>query len=116
MEIVVNDRKYGGGGIHNLFATGRPVIGYESYYKGGVSANGDPYLPQLAGDLWVEGVTSFDLTHKTAHEVGNLIAELQREPDRITEMGANAAKRFREVVNYDEEELDIRKMFSRVLP
>ncbi len=91
--------------IHNWFSVGRPVIGYESYYR-----------DQLAGPLWQEGVTSFDLTDKTAHEVGNLLAELQREPDRIVEMGANAAKRFREVVNYDAEEQEIRRMFSRVLP
>jgi hypothetical protein len=91
--------------IHNWFAVGRPVIGYESYYR-----------DQLAGPLWQEGITSFDITGKTAHEVGNLLAELQREPERIIEMGANAARRFREVVDYDAEEQVIRAMFSQVLP
>jgi hypothetical protein len=91
--------------IHNLFAVGRPVIGYESYYR-----------DQLAGPLWQEGITSFDITDKTAHEVGNLLAELQREPERIIEMGANAAKRFREIVDYDAEEREIRAMFAQVLP
>ncbi len=91
--------------IHNWFSVGRPVIGYESYYR-----------DQLAGALWQEGVTSFDITSKTAHEIGNLLAELQREPGRIIEMGANAAKRFSEVVNYDAEEQAIRAMFAQVLP
>lgn len=91
--------------IHNWFAVGRPIIGYESYYR-----------DQLAGPLWQEGVTSFDITGKTAHEVGNLLSELQREPERIVEMGANAARRFREIVNFDEEEQAIRAMFAQVLP
>jgi len=91
--------------IHNWFAVGRPVIGYESYYR-----------DQLAGPLWQEGITSFDITDKTAHEVGNLLSELQREPERIVAMGAAAAARFREVVDYDAEEQAIRAMFARVLP
>jgi len=91
--------------IHNWFSVGRPVIGYESYYR-----------DQLAGPLWQEGVTSFDITGKTAHEVGNLLSELQREPERIVRMGENAAKRFREIVNFDEEEQAIRAMFAQVLP
>jgi glycosyltransferase involved in cell wall biosynthesis len=91
--------------IHNWFAVGRPVLGYEWYYRS-----------QLAGPLWQEGVTSFDLTDKTPHEVGNLLSELQREPERIVTMGAAAAARFREVVDYDEEEQAIRAMFAAVLP
>ena len=91
--------------IHNWFAVGRPVIGYESYYRN-----------QLAGPLWQEGVTSFDITDKTAHEVGNLLSELQREPERIVAMGAAAAARFREVVDYDAEEQAIRALFAAVLP
>ena len=91
--------------IHNWFAVGRPVLGHEWYYR-----------TQLAGPLWQEGITSFDLTDKTAHEVGNLLAELQREPERIIEMGNAAAARFREVVNFDEEEQAIRRMFEQVLP
>jgi hypothetical protein len=91
--------------IHNWFSVGRPVIGYESYYRS-----------QLAGPLWQEGITSFDITDKTAHEVGNLLSELQREPGRLIEMGSAAARRFREVVDYDEEEQAIRAMFAAVLP
>jgi hypothetical protein len=91
--------------VHNWFAVGRPVLGYEWYYR-----------TQLAGALWQEGVTSFDITDKTPHEVGNLLSELQREPDRIVAMGAAAAKRFREVVDFDEEEQAIRAMFAAVLP
>ena len=81
------------------------MLGHEWYYR-----------TQLAGPLWQEGVTSFDLTDKTAHEVGNLLSELQREPERIVEMGNAAAARFREVVNYDQEEQAIRRMFEQVLP
>jgi hypothetical protein len=91
--------------IHNWFSVGRPVIGYQSYYQ-----------DQLAGPLWQEGITSFDITGKTPHEVGNLLSELQREPERIVAMGAAAAKRFREIVDYDAEEQAIRAMFAQVLP
>jgi hypothetical protein len=91
--------------IHDWFAVGRPVVGYEWYYKS-----------QLAGPLWEEGVTSFDLTDKTYQEATAILDVLFNDPDLRLRMGENAAKRFREVVNFDEEEQRIRAMFAQVLP
>ena len=90
--------------IHDWFAVGRPVVGHEWYYKN-----------QLAGPLWQEGVTSFDLTDKSPDEVAGIIDRLYNDPDLRLRMGENAAKRFREVVDFDKEEQAIRRMFEAVL-
>jgi hypothetical protein len=90
--------------IHNWFAVGRPVIGHEWYYRN-----------QLAGPLWQEGVTSFDITDKSVDEVTALIDRLHGDPDLRLEMGEAAATRFRNTVDFDEEEQLIRRMFEAVL-
>ena len=90
--------------IHDWFSVGRPVIGHEWYYRS-----------QLAGPLWQEGVTSFDITDKSVDEVAGIIDRLANDPDLRLRMGENAAKRFREVVDFDEEEQAIRRMFEAVL-
>jgi glycosyltransferase involved in cell wall biosynthesis len=90
--------------VHNWFAVGRPVVGHEWYYR-----------TQLAGPLWQEGVTSFDITDKTPSQVAGILDRLYHDPDLRLRMGENAAKRFREVVDFDEEEQAIRRMFESVL-
>lgn len=90
--------------IHDWFAVGRPVIGHEWYYRS-----------QLAGPLWQEGVTSFDITDKSVPEVVAILDRLYQDPDLRLRMGENAARRFREVVDFDEEEQAIRRMFETVL-
>jgi hypothetical protein len=90
--------------IHDWFAVGRPVIGHEWYYRS-----------QLAGPLWQEGVTSFDITDKSVEEVAGIIDRLYTDPELRLRMGENAARRFREVVDFDEEEQAIRRMFEAVL-
>ena len=90
--------------IHNWFAVGRPLVGHEWYYRS-----------QLAGPLWQEGVTSFDITDKSVDEVAGIIDRLYNDPDLRLRMGENAAARFREVVDFDEEEQAIRRMFEAVL-
>ncbi len=90
--------------IHDWFAVGRPVVGYEWYYQS-----------QLAGPLWSEGVTSFDLTDKTSQEAVDILDRLYQDPDLRLRMGENAARRFREIVDFDEEERAIRRMFEAVL-
>ena len=80
----------------------RPVLGFEWYYR-----------TQLAGPLWQEGITSFDLTDKSPDDVVRLIHWLDDE--RIERMSAAAAARFREVVSFDEEERTIRAMFETIL-
>jgi hypothetical protein len=90
--------------IHNWFSVGRPVIGHEWYYRS-----------QLAGPLWQEGVTSFDITDKSVPEVLAIIDRLNADPELRVRMGDAAAARFREVVNFDEEEQAIRRLFEQVL-
>lgn len=90
--------------IHDWFAVGRPVIGHEWYYRS-----------QLAGPLWQEGVTSFDITDKSVPDVVAILDRLYQDPELRLRMGENAARRFREVVNFDEEEQAIRRMFEAVL-
>jgi glycosyltransferase involved in cell wall biosynthesis len=91
--------------MHNWFSVGRPVIGHEWYYRS-----------QLAGPLWQEGVTSFDITDKSVPEVVAILDRLYQDPDLRLRMGENAAARFREVVDFDAEEQAIRAMFAQVLP
>ena len=90
--------------IHDWFAVGRPVIGHEWYYRS-----------QLAGPLWVEGVTSFDITDQDATYVAQVIQRLRDDPELHHRMSAAAAARFREIVSFDEEEQAIRKMLEAVL-
>lgn len=98
--------------IHDWFAVGRPVIGYQYYYAGDPARG---FLPQLAGPLWQEGVTSFDLTDKSPADAVAILDRLYGDPDLRLRMGENAARRFREVVDFDEEEQAIRRMFESVL-
>lgn len=98
--------------IHDWFAVGRPVVGYQYYYAGDPARG---FLPQLAAPLWQEGVTSFDLTDKSPAEAVAILDRLYHDPDLRLRMGENAAARFREVVDFDEEEQAIRRMFESVL-
>ena len=91
--------------IHNLFAVGRPVFGFRTYYA-----------TQMAGPLWVDGVTSYDIGTRSPAEVAGLIRELRDDPERHLRMCEAAAARFREVVDFDAEEQAIRAMLAQVLP
>lgn len=90
--------------IHNWAAVGRPLIGHEWYYR-----------TQLAGPLWQEGVTSFDITDKSPGDVAAILDRLYHDPDLRLRMGEAMAARFREVVDFDAEEQAIRAMFAQVL-
>jgi hypothetical protein len=91
--------------IHNWFAVGRPVFGFESYYR-----------DQLAGPLWVEGVTSYNVEGRTPAEIAALLRELRDDEDKHLRMCEAAAARFREVVNFDAEADQIRRLLEGVLP
>jgi len=91
--------------IHNWFSVGRPVFGFESYYR-----------DQLAGPLWIDGVTSFDIESRSKDEVVALLHRLRDDPEMHLRMCEASAARFKEVVNFDEEEQAIRRMFAQVLP
>lgn len=89
--------------IHNAFAVGRPVFGSEGYYRS-----------QLAGPLWIDGVTSIDLDRRTRSEAIEELHRLAADPERHFEMSAAAAARFREVVDFDAEASQIAGLLERV--
>jgi len=90
--------------IHNWSAIGRPLIGYYGYYQN-----------QMAGPLFNEGVTSFDLGTHTPEETVAFIRSLRDDPEKHLRMCEAMAARFREVVDFDEEEQAIRRMLENVL-
>ena len=91
--------------IHNWFAVGRPVIGFYDYYR-----------DQMAGALFEEGVTSFDLGRHSSDEVAAFLRRLRDDEEMHVRMSEAAADRFRLVVDFDEEEQAIRRMLAAVLP
>ena len=90
--------------IHNLFAVGKPVVGTASYYA-----------DKLAGPLFVEGVTSFDVQTKNDAEVVAIIRRLATDDEFHQRISENAATRFREVVDFGADAEAIRTMLDGVL-
>src|SRR5439155_26269721 len=78
--------------IHNLFATGKPVVATASYYA-----------DKLAGPLFVEGVTSFDVQIHTDQEAIDFIRRLVEDDELHERMSRASAARFREIVDFDSE-------------
>lgn len=79
--------------IHNAFAVGRPVVGSFSYYR-----------DKLASELWLDGITGFDLDR--LDEEGRLsltIRQLVEDDGAWLEICRNGANRFRELVDFDRE-------------
>jgi len=89
--------------IHDWFAVGRPVFGSYGYYRN-----------QLAGPLWVEGETSFDLDTKSRDEVAAILRHLHDDPDWHRTLCENAARRFREVVSFDDDAAALRSLLENV--
>ena len=91
--------------IHDWFSVGRPVVGYERYYR-----------DKIAGPLWRHGETSFDLERMTEAETMALLRRLRDDDDYHRRISENAAARFREVVSFDQEADTIKAMLEDVLP
>lgn len=91
--------------FHNWHAVGRPMIGFRSYYA-----------DQLGGALWVEGETAWDIEPMTTGEVVGLLRRFREDEDFHLRACERSAARFREVVDFDEEEQAIRAMLAQVLP
>lgn len=87
--------------VHNAFALGRPVVGVPRYYH-----------DKLAGPLFVEGVTSFDVEAHSEDELVAIMRRLRDDDAYHAEISDNAARRFREVVNFDEEAAAIGRMLG----
>jgi len=96
--------KFGGDGfghvIHQAFATGRPPIVKRSYYA-----------DKMAGLLMIDDETCIDLETDT---FGRNIERIKfwARPENYMDMSIAAWAKFNEVVNYDEEELKIRKFLE----
>jgi hypothetical protein len=91
-DVAVHVKRWGDGFghvIHNWFAVGRPVWGTADWYRDSLSA-----------PLWVEGVTSFDMTTRSAHENAELLRRMAGDRDWHARLCENAAARFREVVDF----------------
>lgn len=91
--------------IHQGFATGRPVLGFRNYY-----------INQLAGALWLEGQTAWDIGERTPGEVAQLLQRFRDDEEFHLRASEAAVTRFREVVDFDEEEQSIRALLASVLP
>ena len=91
--------------IDNAFAVGRRGIGAHAYYQ-----------DKLAGDLWVEGETAFDLARLDAPELHALLMRLRDDDDYHRTISENAARRFREVVDWDAEAQAVRELIESVVP
>ena len=89
--------------IHNLAATGRPLIGRASYYA-----------DKLAGPLWVEGVTSFDLDSHSRDELVAIMRRLRDDDEYHRQISDNMAARFREVVDFDEDAANVKALLESV--
>ena len=96
--------------IHNWFAVGRPVIGSSSYYSG--ESDG---IVKLAAPLFVEGETSFDLDKLDDAGAVALLQRLATDDELHQRISENAARRFREVVDFDAEAAAIRTMLDSIL-
>jgi hypothetical protein len=90
--------------IHNAFAVGRPVVGRARYYA-----------DKMAGPLWVEGVTSFDMDAHSPAELLTILRRLRDDDDYHRTICEAATARFREVVSFDEDAEKIRAMLATVL-
>lgn len=85
--------------VHNAFAMGRPVITSWNDYRG-----------KLAGDLLEDGVTYFDL------DKGSIVERLLDvvETNNYAKMSAACYDRFKQVVDYDQEEQQIREFLNNL--
>ncbi len=89
--------------IHNWFACGRPVI-----------THGSDYQDKLAGALLQDGKTCLDLESCGFNENINRILYWSI-PENHLEMCLNAYNRFKEIVNFDEEEKQIRSFLEKII-
>ena len=86
--------------IHDWFAIGRPVVGWRRYYK-----------DKIAGPLMVEGETFFDM-ERSEEEVIAILRRLRDDDDFHVRICENAARRFREVVDFDHEASIVRELLE----
>ena len=89
--------------IHNAFACGRPPIVKKEYYK-----------DQLAEQLMEDGVTCIAVDNLNPQEIVDKIRKYS-ETDNYIKLCQNAYNRFKEFVDYDEEEKEIREFVDNLI-
>lgn len=90
--------------IHNWFSIGRPVIASAGYYA-----------DKLAGPLFLEGETSFDMDRLSDAELAGTVRMLLHDEDRWLRMCEASADRFAAVVDFDAEAAEIRAVLENVM-
>lgn len=88
--------------LHNTFACGRPAIIWGSHYKG-----------KAAAKLFEHGVTCIDVEKVELAYLPQFLKQVS-EPEAHAKMCEAAYNRFKEVVNFDEEEIMIRKFLEKL--
>lgn len=89
--------------IHQWFACGRPVI-----------IAGKDYYDKLAGNLLIDGITCIDIDKHSFAESVELIKKYS-EPDLHERTCEAVVKRFKELVDYDNEEKLIRRFLDYLI-
>lgn len=85
--------------IHNWFACGRPMI-----------VSGNDYRDKLAGKLLIDGETCIDIDRHSFSDILALVRECSHE-----RMSENAYRKFKEIVDYGEEERKIRNFLNYLI-
>ena len=89
--------------IHNWFALGRPIVGFQRYYQ-----------DKLAGVLWDEGKTAFDIERLSEAELVDLLRRLRDDDDWYQRLCEQAAWRFHEYVDFDAEAALVKSLIEDV--
>ena len=89
--------------IHNAFAVGRPPIVKHEYYK-----------DKLAGELMKDGETCIFIDGLKPQEIATKI-KYYDDPVRYENLARNAYMKFREIVDFDQEEKELRKFLDVLL-
>jgi hypothetical protein len=90
--------------LHDWISVGRPMLGFWDYYK-----------DQLGGRLLVKGENFWDLGTMDVHEVTQLLRRFRDDEEFHVRACDASAARFRQVVDFDEEEQHIRALLAQVL-
>jgi hypothetical protein len=101
---VWHDKRIGDGYghvLHTAIAMGRPVIGHASHYRG-----------QLGEPLWRDLDTCIDLDRHSEADALRLFRAITADPDWYRDVSERTANRFREVVDFDAEADEIRKLLA----
>lgn len=87
--------------LHDTYACGRPAI-----------INTNHYRNMIGAALLEDGVTCIDIGRRTVQENCSILNDLANDPDKHLEMCENAYNRFKSVVNFDAEEVKLRKFLE----